>query len=599
MKRNSFRGGLILQVAILFALGVLVTGFLTYFTEHELSGQSVRHQTELYASQISDEVGRSVMEYPAFEWMIRYWYDHADTMDINYDEEFTPDSVTAEKSRLLEERHPELSLVYATAEELEALPEEDQKLYAEITYSWLITRLNQIKQANHVDYLFCVVTEEPFDSQFFLFSGADPGAVRGTNYEEVYPLGHVVSVSGSQQDAMRSAHENRSHLADAGKYMDFYSNLCEFDGHAVLIGMTYSLTDLREHMSNLTRTGTIFAVLNQIGLSLICLTLSFVFVLHPLKAVQENIRIYRDRKDSREVVKNLALVRPHNEIGQLSQDVAELTVEIDDYMRKIETITAERQRVKTELHMAMQIQRAMLPGVFPPFPDRREFDIYACMAPAREVGGDFYDFFLIDSDHLCLVMADVSGKGIPAALFMMVSKIILANNAKMGKSPAQVLTDTNTTICSNNPQEMFVTVWMGILELSTGKLVASSAGHEYPVWKQPGEPFRLLKDKHGLVVGAMEGIRYKDYELQLSPGAKLFLYTDGVPEATDAENCLFGAERMLRALNANADSNAGSILRQVRSAVDDFVQEAEQFDDLTMMCVEYFGPTADGEKENG
>ena len=599
MKRNSFRGGLILQVAILFALGVLVTGFLTYFTEHELSGQSVRHQTELYASQISDEVGRSVMEYPAFEWMIRYWYDHADTMDINYDEEFTPDSVTAEKSRLLEERHPELSLVYATAEELEALPEEDQKLYAEITYSWLITRLNQIKQANHVDYLFCVVTEEPFDSQFFLFSGADPGAVRGTNYEEVYPLGHVVSVSGSQQDAMRSAHENRSHLADAGKYMDFYSNLCEFDGHAVLIGMTYSLTDLREHMSNLTRTGTIFAVLNQIGLSLICLTLSFVFVLHPLKAVQENIRIYRDRKDSREVVKNLALVRPHNEIGQLSQDVAELTVEIDDYMRKIETITAERQRVKTELHMAMQIQRAMLPGVFPPFPDRREFDIYACMAPAREVGGDFYDFFLIDSDHLCLVMADVSGKGIPAALFMMVSKIILANNAKMGKSPAQVLTDTNTTICSNNPQEMFVTVWMGILELSTGKLVASSAGHEYPVWKQPGEPFRLLKDKHGLVVGAMEGIRYKDYELQLSPGAKLFLYTDGVPEATDAENRLFGAERMLRALNANADSNAGSILRQVRSAVDDFVQEAEQFDDLTMMCVEYFGPTADGEKENG
>ncbi|MBQ7152942.1 MAG: serine/threonine-protein phosphatase, partial [Clostridia bacterium] len=228
----------------------------------------------------------------------------------------------------------------------------------------------------------------------------------------------------------------------------------------------------------------------------------------------------------------------------------------------------------------------------PAFPDRSECDIYATMNPATEVGGDFYDFFLVDSDHLCMVMADVSGKGVPAALFMMASKIILANNAMMGKSPAQILQDANAAICSNNREEMFVTVWIGILEISTGKLTAANAGHEYPVLKAPDGGFELYKDKHGFVVGGMDGARYKEYELQLQPGSKLFVYTDGVPEATSAENELFGTDRMLAALNgAPADAGTKDYLESVRSAVDGFVMEAEQFDDLTMLCMEYKGNT--------
>ena len=200
-------------------------------------------------------------------------------------------------------------------------------------------------------------------------------------------------------------------------------------------------------------------------------------------------------------------------------------------------VTAEKERIGTELALATRIQADMLPNIFPAFPDRTDFDIYATMDPAKEVGGDFYDFFLIDDDHLCMVMADVSGKGVPAALFMMASKIILRNNAMMGKSPAKILGPTNA-ICSNNQEEMFVTVWLGILEISTGKLTAANAGHEYPVMKRPDGRFELLKDKHGFVVGGMEGVKYKDYELQLEPGAKLFLYTDGVPEATDAQRAV-------------------------------------------------------------
>ena len=250
----------------------------------------------------------------------------------------------------------------------------------------------------------------------------------------------------------------------------------------------------------------------------------------------------------------------------------------------------ERERLVTELSMAARIQHGMLPHVFPPFPERREFDIYASMDPARQVGGDFYDFFLIDEDHLCMVMADVSGKGIPAALFMMVSKSLIKSSARMGHSASEVLRQTNETICSNNQMEMFVTVWIGILEISTGKITAANAGHEYPSLMKDGR-FELLKDKHGLVIGGMEGVRYKEYEILLKPGDKIFLYTDGVPEATDAENHMFGTERMLDALNAEPAASPEQTLHNVRSAVDDFVQNAEQFDDLTMLCLEYHGPS--------
>ena len=251
----------------------------------------------------------------------------------------------------------------------------------------------------------------------------------------------------------------------------------------------------------------------------------------------------------------------------------------------------ESSRMETELTMASSIQADMLPSIFPAFPERPELDIHASMDPAKEVGGDFYDFFLVDDDHLCLVMADVSGKGVPAALFMMASKIIIASHAKLGKSPAQILTDTNDSICANNREDMFVTVWLGILELSTGKLTAANAGHEYPALQEANGKFELVKDKHGFVIGGMEGIRYKEYELQMQPGSRLFLYTDGVPEATDAQGELFGSERMIDALNQAVDATPKDVLKQVRICVDSFVKDAEQFDDLTMLCIEYIGKT--------
>ena len=262
---------------------------------------------------------------------------------------------------------------------------------------------------------------------------------------------------------------------------------------------------------------------------------------------------------------------------------------VDELTKKYENQRIENSRIETELSMATRIQADMLPNIFPAFPERKEFDIYATMNPAKEVGGDFYDFFIIDNDHLGLVMADVSGKGVPAALFMMASKILIQNYAIMHNDPKLALEATNHQICQNNHEEMFVTVWLGILNLSTGLLVASNAGHEFPAIKMPNEKFELYHDTHGFVVGGMSGVKYQSYEIQLKPDSMLFLYTDGVAEATNSDEELFGTDRMIDALNKDGLLTPNDVLESVDSAVKDFVKEAPQFDDLTMLCVKYNG----------
>ena len=284
--------------------------------------------------------------------------------------------------------------------------------------------------------------------------------------------------------------------------------------------------------------------------------------------------------------------RTGDEVEELAKSFADISHKTVEYLETVRRITAEKERLGTELALATQIQAAMLPHMVPAFPDRMDFDIIGSMNPAKEVGGDFYDYFLVDSDHLGMVIADVSGKGVPAALFMMASKIILQSVAMLGGSPAEILTRTNEAICSNNEAQMFVTVWLGILELSTGKLICANSGHEYPVFKQPGEKFELYKDKHGFVIGGLEGVKYKEYEVDLKPGAKLFVYTDGLPEAMNARQELFGTKRMLEALNTEPDAAPADVLKNVSKAVDRYVQSEEQFDDLTMLCLEYKGPHA-------
>lgn len=306
----------------------------------------------------------------------------------------------------------------------------------------------------------------------------------------------------------------------------------------------------------------------------------------PIRKVSfEATRFAQENKKGEE----LGDISSFEELANLAKSIDTMETDMVNYMENLTVITAEKERIGTELALASDIQTGSIPNTFPAFPDRTDFDIFASMDPAKEVGGDFYNFFLVDNDHLAMVIGDVSGKGVPAALFMMVSNILASVRTQTGGNPAQILEFVNDKICESNKLDMFVTIWLGILELSTGKLIASNAGHEYPAIMHAGGSFELFKDKHGIVVGGMEGVRYTDYEIQLSPGDKIFVYTDGVPEATDGDNNMFGVDRMLSALNLELDASPEKVLGNVRSAVDAFVKDAQQFDDLTMLCMQYKG----------
>lgn len=286
-------------------------------------------------------------------------------------------------------------------------------------------------------------------------------------------------------------------------------------------------------------------------------------------------------------------IKTKDEIQELAESISLMESDIVKYIDNIQTITAEKERIGAELNVATQIQADMLPRIFPPFPERNDFDIYATMDPAKEVGGDFYDFFLVDDDHLCMVMADVSGKGVPAALFMVIAKTLIKNRAQLGESPSEVLKNVNNQLCDGNEAELFVTVWLGIVELSTGKGVAANAGHEHPTIRRAGGDYELVVYRHSPAVATMEGIRFREHEFQLNPGDSLFVYTDGVPEATDAHDELFGSDRMLQALNRDPNADPQTLLKTVRQEIDAFVGDAPQFDDITMLGLYYKGGKGD------
>ena len=285
----------------------------------------------------------------------------------------------------------------------------------------------------------------------------------------------------------------------------------------------------------------------------------------------------------------LEQVRKKDEIGALARAIGKMETDIVQYVENLTAVTAEKERIGAELNVATQIQADMLPRIFPAFPERQEFEVYATMNPAKEVGGDFYDFFLVDDDHLAVVIADVSGKGVPAALFMVIAKTLIKNHAQNKETPGDVFTQTNGQLCEGNDAGLFVTAWMGILEISTGKFTYVNAGHNPPLLKRAGGPFEWLKSRPGFVLAGMEGVRYRENTLQLEPGDRLYLYTDGVTEATNGDQELYGEDRLQAALNEAPDLPVEELLPRIKNSIDTFVGDADQFDDITMLGLSYKG----------
>ena len=359
-----------------------------------------------------------------------------------------------------------------------------------------------------------------------------------------------------------------------------------------IVGVDISMDDIMQDRDNYLKNIILFMTVGVVVI--IALTLFGVAkaLITPINMLSNATRSFVQDK-SNEKKNDSAIsrlnIRTGDELETLCDSVKQMESDINKYITNLTAITAEKERIGAELNVATQIQADMLPRIFPAFPERKEFDLYASMTPAKEVGGDFYDFFLVDDDHIALVMADVSGKGVPAALFMVIAKTLIKNRAQMGDSPAEALKNVNEQLCEGNDAELFVTVWLAVIDIRTGKGLAANAGHEHPAIRHADGSFELLKYRHSPAVATMDGIRFKEHEFTLNPGDCLFVYTDGVPEATNAENVLFGEERMLSALNKEPGAAPEKILSNVHSAIKEFVGEAPQFDDITMLGFSYAG----------
>jgi sigma-B regulation protein RsbU (phosphoserine phosphatase) len=268
-----------------------------------------------------------------------------------------------------------------------------------------------------------------------------------------------------------------------------------------------------------------------------------------------------------------------------------MTNDIRLYMENLAEVTADRERIATELNVAKQIQASMLPSRFPAFPDRKEFDLYALMEPAREVGGDFYDFFMIDDRHLAIVIADVSGKGVPAALFMVIAKTLIKNQSGFTKTPSEILETVNNKLLESNDAGLFVTVFMGVLETDSGRFIYSNAGHNPPLISHGGKGFEPLKTDSGFVLAGIENFVYTTGEIVLSPGDRLVLFTDGVTEALNPREELFGDRRLADTLNRSDFFGLGTVdlVHSIRKEVDVFADGAPQADDITIMALAYKG----------
>ena len=276
-------------------------------------------------------------------------------------------------------------------------------------------------------------------------------------------------------------------------------------------------------------------------------------------------------------------VRSHLEFDSLSNDINATVDTLKRYIKEAE------ERIDAELAFAKAIQHSALPTVHPLYDNRKEFDIFASMHTAKEVGGDFYDFYFIDEDHLAFLIADVSGKGIPAAMFMMRSKTIIKSYAESGMSVEEVFTLANEKLCEGNDAGMFVTAWMGILNIRNGKVLFANAGHNHPLVKHSDGTFEYLKSRAGFVLAGMEGVRYRKNELVLEPGDAIYLYTDGVTEATDLNEELYGEDRLHSILEKYKDETMEMICSEIKKDVDLFAGEAPQFDDITMLALKFKG----------
>ena len=454
-------------------------------------------------------------------------------------------------------------------------------------YKSIISTLRAIKDSNELLYLYMI---KPMDNgtYYYLFDSDDTEDACPYGYNEEYYPGVFeeskdILLTGAPVDPMISNEDYGWIITISYPY--------HVDGEFLgYIGVDISMDDVVADRMGFLYNTMIIVIGITVAFAIIYILILNKTMVSPIKrmagAAKDYINTKTDAATESSSISELK-IKTGDEIEQLCISLKTMEQDINAHIENLRTMTAEKERIGAELDIATHIQASMLPSTFPAFPDRPEIDIYATMDPAKEVGGDFYDFFMVDDRHLAIVMADVSGKGVPAALFMVIGKTLIKDHTTPGRDLGQVFTEVNNLLCESNSEEMFITAFEGVLDLVTGEFVYVNAGHEMPFISKAGGNFEPYKIRAAFVLAGMEDMKYRAGSMMLEPGDRIFQYTDGVPEATNVNNELYGMQRLEAILNKVNDRKPDEVLSAIKNDIDEFVGEAPQFDDITMLCLDY------------
>ncbi|WP_051688498.1 PP2C family protein-serine/threonine phosphatase [Butyrivibrio sp. AE2032] len=575
-KKSSRNQKILIQtgvvIIILFTLMTIAVGNMITMSAFSTSLNSNMKMFEKYM----DSLGDNLNEYKSLTWLMDYWKANSESMITEDDMIKKVDDIDEILDKLSKKRGADI-----LPEEAESLTSEEQLDFAIYAYNQF-SEVMKYYQGENEDFAIIIAMTGENDEE--------PVAIL-TNYpDEEALIGKPADLPEIQKIIDNTRHATRAKVwqwafttpSDAmmfGTNIPFlpYSGADKAEYFGIFTGeLVYADMDYTNSIRN--------SVIAMMILVFILLLLFLYYIVpRPLAKLKKYVSEYSESKDTDKLVKELSAIRSHNEIGAFADQFSDMAQEMERYTKEMEHLAAEKERVETELNVAQNIQMSMLPHTFP---ESEDFRLSASMTPAKEVGGDFYDCYMIDDDHMALTIADVSGKGVPASLFMAVSKTMLKNRTLVGGKPSEILADVNNWLCEGNDSCMFVTVWHSILTISTGELICANAGHENPGIRSGDGTFRLIRTEHGMMLGAMEDLTFTDEYYTLNPGDALFVYTDGVPEANNMEEKMFGEDKLESVLSTvMSEDTPQDVMKKVRSAVDVFAGAAPQYDDLTMLCL--------------
>lgn len=584
IKRNKY---ILVQASVLimllFGTFIAINSFATYRNFYDLSIAILKADSDLAKNTARDILQR----YSSLSWLLDYWQNNCETLDVS--------RKSRDMKKYMELPQEILSdRMNVTAEQAESLSPEMQKLFAEFCYMEIMSDLDDLREAEdmHSLYLSKPIIE---DNAAFVFYYDDSQVGETSVLGDVFPfkiskhpLVEKMYSTGKDADEFEIVTIKDYVLTHQTEDLFYdYALLNNNNSHYHLV-ICFLGRELRNSIFNRAMRITVINILCFVLLAVTLLIVINVAILKPLLKVQKDINDYTDNKDSNMVVSRLGEIKSQNEIGRLAGDLSTLAVELDHYTNETGKLSAEKARIDSELSLAAIIQDGVLPK---DFPDVKEFKLFAALKPAKEVGGDLYDFFMIDDDHIALIIGDVSGKGISAALFMMKVKTILKETVLSNRelSLKEIVTMTNKLLCDGNEAMMFVTLWFGIMTISTGELTSVNAGHENPIIKGSSGVFELNKMKHYKPLAIRRKAEFAEEKMLLNPGDTFFIYTDGVAEANNSSEELFGEERIIDTLNEHPDSGPEELAELMLRRLDEFAGDAPQFDDITMLCIKYFG----------